>query len=134
MDKRAPSIRRDDYSRRVIRSHTIVGIGEALWDLLPAGKHIGGAPLNFVYISSLLGERGVALTRVGDDELGHELKRQLSRRGVDASYVQRDPSLPTGEVSVIISEHGQPSYKIQHPSAWDALQWTPTLKQIICRS
>lgn len=117
-------------SKRFTGPHTIVGIGEALWDLLPAGRHIGGAPLNFAYISSLLGERGIAITRVGDDELGHELKRELSQRGVDPSYVQRDAILPTGQVSVIISENGQPSYEIPHPSAWDALQWTPELKRL----
>src|SRR5438270_4025016 len=77
-------------------SYSVVGLGEALWDVLPSGKHLGGAPLNFAYIASLLGENAVIATRIGDDSPGSEIRSELSRRNLDLSGIQTDSELPTG--------------------------------------
>jgi fructokinase len=106
-----------------LAQYTIVGLGEALWDLLPSGKHLGGAPLNFAYVASLLEERSVIATRVGDDELGRELRSELAIRNLDTSAIQIDPELPTGTVDVQF-QNGQPEYTIRKPAAWDAMEWS----------
>ena len=112
-----------------MEQHTIVGLGEALWDLLPSGKHLGGAPLNFAYIASLFGERAVIATRVGNDDLGRELHKELVDRGLDMNAIQIDPKLPTGTVDVEF-QNGQPEYHIRKPAAWDALEWSPEWQQL----
>jgi len=113
--------------------HLVVGLGEALWDMLPSGRHLGGAPLNFAYISSLLGERAVICTRIGDDALGREINVELAERGIDTSGVQIDSDLPTGTVEVSFKD-GQPEYEIRKPAAWDALEWTPQWLEIAAQS
>jgi fructokinase len=113
---------------------TVVGLGEALWDLLPDRRHVGGAPLNFSYISSLLNSRALVLTRVGNDSLGSELRRELARRGIDTNHIQRDFRLPTGTVEVTVSDDAQPSYEIRHPAAWDELEWTVEWRRLAQQS
>jgi fructokinase len=108
----------------------VVGLGEALWDFLPVGKQMGGAPLNFAYISLLLGGRAALASRIGADRLGEELERGLSRRGIDVAYLQRDPSLPTGTAKVMLSADGQPNYEIERPVAWDAMEPTSDWKEL----
>ena len=110
-------------------AHTVVGLGEALWDMLPSGKHLGGAPLNFAYISSLLGERALIASRVGNDELGREITRELSDRNLDVSALQSDSKLRTGVVEVSFHD-SQPRYDICQPVAWDALEWSAGWKQL----
>ena len=104
--------------------HTVVGIGEVLWDLLPGVRHAGGAPLNFSYICSLLGEHAVVASRIGSDVLGTDLIHEMSCRNVDISCVQRDQALPTGTAAVVLSADGQPTFEIRQPAAWDAFEWT----------
>ena len=105
--------------------YTVVGLGEILWDLLPEGKHLGGAPANFAYITNLLGDEGTVASRVGSDALGREATRQLANLGVGTNFVQRDPERPTGIVKVEMHGAGQPRYEIAEPVAWDYLEWTP---------
>jgi fructokinase len=105
------------------RKHTIVGLGELLWDLLPAGKQLGGAPANFAYITNLLGDKGVPASRVGNDSLGDEALQRLTQLGVSAEFVQRDALHPTGSVKVEI-DRGQPRFEILQPVAWDFLDWS----------
>ena len=112
------------------QSTRVVGLGEAVWDLLPAGKHIGGAPLNFAYISSLLGGRAVIASRIGADRLGDELQGALSARGIATGSLQRDTTLPTGTSKVRISADGQPRYEIRQKVAWDALESTAEWKEL----
>jgi len=112
------------------RPRRVVGLGEALWDFLPVGKQIGGAPLNFAYISLLLGEQAAIASRVGADPLGGELERELSARGIEIGYLQRDTSLPTGTVKVMISADGQPQYEIEQPAAWDAFESTADWEEL----
>jgi fructokinase len=103
----------------------IVGIGELLWDLLPAGKQLGGAPANFAYITTLLGDEGIAASCVGCDGLGDEAIQRLERLGVSTAFIQSDSNYPTGKVKVKVDSTGQPSFEICAPVAWDFLEWTP---------
>jgi fructokinase len=112
---------------------TVVGLGEVLWDLLPSGRQLGGAPANFAYCSHLLGDRAVVASRVGKDELGKAIRESLLARGVTDQFLQIDPEQPTGTVKVEIDSAGQPKFEIIHPVAWDSLQWTDTW-QALARS
>jgi len=116
-----------DSSKRIV-----VGLGEALWDMLPTGKHLGGAPLNFAYIASLLGEHALIASRIGNDPLGAEIQSELGGRNLDTSGIQTDSKLPTGTVDVRF-RGGQPEYEIRQPAAWDALEWTPKWGEIAAK-
>ena len=97
---------------------TIVAIGEALWDVFPDQRLPGGAPCNVAFHAARLCDRGVIITRVGDDAPGDELVAFLRDRGVDTDYVQRDGTRPTGTVLVTI-EGSDPQYAITEGVAWD---------------
>jgi fructokinase len=101
---------------------TVVGLGEILWDLLPSGRQLGGAPANFAYCSHLLGNRAIVASRVGDDRLGREVRESLVRFGVADEFLQTDPAQPTGAVRVEINPEGQPKFEIMYPAAWDFLE------------
>ena len=102
----------------------MIGLGEVLWDLLPSGKVLGGAPANFAYMASVLGDQGIIASRLGDDALGHEARTAMERLGLSTSYVQQDTLHATGTAKVAIDQAGQPSFTIQEPVAWDFLEWT----------
>jgi fructokinase len=110
--------------------HIIVGLGELLWDLLPSGKQLGGAPANFAYITNLLGDAGIPASRIGRDSLGDEALQRLAQLGLNAASVQRDPIHPTGTVKIEIDNSGQPRFDISQPVAWDFLEWTPAWQQL----
>ncbi len=101
----------------------IVGLGEVLWDVLPTGKELGGAPANFAYISNQLGNRTIIASRVGDDENGKEILQKLEKVGVDISQIQKDAGHRTGTVKVSL-QNGQAGYEIAENSAWDFLEFT----------
>ncbi len=103
----------------------VVGLGEILWDMLPAGKQLGGAPSNFAYISSLLGNEGIVASRIGNDELGSEALRKLTALGVTTGFLQGDPAHSTGTVQVQVDQAGQPKFEIAESVAWDFMDWTP---------
>ncbi len=107
----------------------VVGLGELLWDLLPAGKQLGGAPANFAYITTLLGGQGIPLSRVGKDDPGAEALRRLTKLGLPTAFVQIDSHRPTGTVKVELNA-GQPRYEISEPVAWDFLEWTPKWEKL----
>ena len=98
---------------------TVVGLGEILWDLLPSGRQLGGAPANFAYCSHLLGDRAIVASRVGRDQLGQDIRESLSRAGIADQYLQSDSSQPTGTVQVQLDPGGQPKFQITEPAAWD---------------
>lgn len=100
---------------------TIVGLGEVLWDDLPTGKMLGGAPSNFAYVSTRLGDHGIVASRVGTDDNGREILEKFCAVEVDESHIQIDEEHPSGIVSVML-ENGQPSYKIVESVAWDFLE------------
>ena len=104
--------------------HTVVGLGELLWDLLPTGKQLGGAPANFAYITSLLGDDGIPASRLGEDNLGEEAIRRLSQLGLPTDFIQRDTHHRTGMVKVEVDHAGQPCFEICESVAWDFLEWT----------
>ena len=81
-------------------SPLVVGLGEILWDILPSGRQLGGAPANFAYCSHLLGNRGVVASRSGSDDLGLELRQRLRESGLGDDFVQSDSFHPTGTVNV----------------------------------
>jgi fructokinase len=104
----------------------IVGIGEVLWDLLPAGPQLGGAPANFAYHAHALGAHACVVTRVGADEFGREILRRLKEQGIADGTVQEDETSPTGTVTVDLSDKGIPNYVIHKDVAWDRLSVTPS--------
>ena len=106
-------------------ARTLVGLGELIWDLLPGGRSLGGAPSNFAHHARLLGDRAVVASRVGDDELGREALSRLGRAGVAADYVQLDPEHPTGTVAVEIDGRGEARFTVNPNSAWDYIELSP---------
>jgi fructokinase len=102
----------------------VVGLGEVLWDLFPGRACLGGAPANFAYITTLMGDHGIVASRVGEDSRGIEALRRLEELRLDIDHVQTDRDHPTGTVNVRIDGNGQPKFEIIQPVAWDHLQWT----------
>ncbi|HTS12854.1 MAG TPA: carbohydrate kinase [Candidatus Limnocylindrales bacterium] len=111
-------------------ARTIVGLGEVLWDLLPQGKQLGGAPANFAYMASLLGHRGIAASRIGGDELGKELTQKLAGLGLEESFLQSDGAHATGTAAVHVDGQGQAAFEITKNVAWDFLEWTPAWERL----
>src|SRR5262245_27747630 len=107
----------------------IVGLGEVLWDLLPEGKALGGAPFNFAFHCRQLGRRAVMVSRVGRDALGEEIRRAMRDAGLEDDFVQADDRHPTGTVGVSVDGRGQPTYAI-HEGAWDHLAWDDGLSRL----
>jgi fructokinase len=99
----------------------VVSLGELLWDLLPAGPLLGGAPANFAGHIGALGAQSSLVSCVGCDRLGDEALRRLSERALDVSLIGRDPHRPTGTVTVEFGADGQPRFEIAQEVAWDAL-------------
>ena len=108
----------------------IVGLGEVLWDLLPGGASLGGAPANFAYIAGLLGSEGIVASRVGEDSLGRDALERMRELGLGTDYVQVDSGHPTGTVNIEIDAEGQARFEIAHPVAWDFLELTPAWRQL----
>lgn len=107
----------------------VVGLGELLWDLLPEGPRLGGAPANFAVMAGRLGNRAIIASRLGQDSLGSEAYAALELLPVDPSWLQTDPEWPTGAVTVQIKS-GEPSYTIHQPAAWDRLTLTSDWLQL----
>ena len=95
----------------------VVGLGEALWDMLPAGRQIGGAPANFAYHAGQFGHRAYAVSAVGRDELGQELISKFEEAKLNMVIPQVD--YPTGTVGITLNESGIPQYEIREDVAWD---------------
>ena len=106
----------------------IVGIGEILWDMLPQGKQLGGAPANFAYHVCRLGGNGWAVSAVSDDPLGNEIKSVLAQKNLNTCLF--DVAAPTGTVAVTLDKDGVPSYEITENVAWDMVPYTPELETL----
>ena len=101
----------------------IVGIGELLWDVYPDGRKVaGGAPFNFAFHCHQLGHPAIIVSRVGDDDLGRELREEVRRLGLSDEYIQTDREHPTGTVRVTLDENKVPSYTITENVAWDYIE------------
>ena len=112
----------------------MVGLGEVLWDLLPSGRALGGAPANFAYMANVLGDQGIVASRVGDDELGREARAVIQGHGLSTSYVQQDDQRQTGTAGVLIDAAGQPTFTIKESVAWDFLEWTVAWQELAARA
>ncbi|HWR14934.1 MAG TPA: carbohydrate kinase [Terriglobales bacterium] len=112
----------------------VVGLGEVLWDMLPSGNVLGGAPANFAYMANVLGDRGIVASRVGCDELGREACSAMQALGLDTSYVQQDEIHETGSANVSIDPMGQPNFTIKKPVAWDFMEWTSSWEDLSTRA
>lgn len=115
-----------------INKDVIVGMGEALWDVLPDGKKIGGAPANFAYHVSQFGLDSCAVSAIGDDALGEELLENFDRKGVN-HLIEKVP-YPTGTVQVEIDQAGIPQYEIKENVAWDNIPYTARLDFLASRT
>jgi fructokinase len=105
-----------------------------IWDCLPGGKQLGGAPTNFAYVSRLLGNESIVASRIGDDDMGREALERLFALGVSTKYLQIDREHPTGTVRVRIDEQGEASFAVNENSAWDYLEWTGRLVELAGRA
>lgn len=106
----------------------IVGLGEALWDCLPEGKQLGGAPANFAYHVHQFGHNTCTVSAVGEDELGDEALNLLDKKGITCKIARVD--YPTGTVQVDLDDKGVPCYEIKEDVAWDNIPFTPELKEL----
>src|SRR6516165_1742202 len=109
---------------------TILSFGETLWDLLPAGPVLGGAPCNLAYRVNSLGERGVIVTRLGRDDLGRKAADAIGLLGMDTRYVQWDDAHPTGTVPVTVDASGIPDYTILKDGAYDYIEPADDLRTL----
>lgn len=108
----------------------IVGIGEALWDCLPEGRKIGGAPANFAYHAGQFGYDSLAVSAIGDDELGREIVEKFTQNNLNFRLDTVD--FPTGTVQVTLDEKGIPCYEIMENVAWDNVPYSQELNEIAC--
>ena len=106
----------------------VIGMGEALWDVLPEGKKIGGAPANFAYHVSQFGLPSCVVSAVGDDALGKEILENLSTKGMNM-LINTVP-YPTGTVTVVIDAAGIPQYDIKENVAWDNIPFNEALENL----
>lgn len=112
----------------------IVGLGEVLWDLFPAGRQLGGAPYNFAFHCHQLGHNAAIVSRVGTDELGRDIRAAIHSSGMSDELVQADAAHPTGTVTVSLGEGGQPTFHITPDVAWDHLAWDDPLDAVFGRA
>ncbi len=108
----------------------VVAFGEALWDLLPDGPVLGGAPLNFAYRIGSLGHRAAMVSALGTDSLGDRALAQMTALGMDTTFIQRKPAWPTGTVKVFVDAAGNPDFTINSPAAYDHIDLDAALEQL----
>lgn len=119
-------------------SFCIAAIGELIWDLLPSGPQLGGAPANFAAMSANLAPRTsrnsadkvFLVSRVGDDQLGAQALSQLGAHNVGLDYISIDPQHATGSVTVAFNSNAGPTYKIGEEAAWDYIPESPQLASL----
>ncbi len=114
----------------MVQSALMVGLGEILWDFLPSGRVLGGAPTNFAYMANALGDKGIVASRVGMDDLGRQACEVLQRLGLTTCHIQHDDRHETGRAGVLIDPAGLPTFTIKESVAWDFLQWTPEWEEL----
>lgn len=110
----------------------VVGIGEALWDILPEGKKLGGAPANFAYHVSQFGLQSQVVSAIGDDKLGNEILENFRNKGLNTLIEKVE--YPTGIVQVQLDNVGVPCYDIKENVAWDNIPFTDKLKRLAKRT
>ncbi len=108
--------------------NVIVGLGEALWDCLPDGKKLGGAPANFAYHTGQFGLNTLAVSALGEDPLGTETLEELKSKGIN--HLMPLVDYPTGSVQVELDNAGVPTYDIKEGVAWDNIPFTTELEEV----
>jgi len=98
---------------------TIICFGEVLWDVLPAGRKLGGAPLNVALRAESLGNKAKMISGIGKDQIGEELAREIKSHGGSLDHIQVSKDFATSEVLVELDENGSATYEIKRPCAWD---------------
>jgi fructokinase len=106
----------------------VIGIGELLWDILPDGKKLGGAPCNFVYHAQKQGAKGLALSAVGNDDFGDEILNGLKKKNISSELIQVNDK-PTSTVDVTLNDDGVPEYTIHENVAWDFIRLNEAIEQ-----
>lgn len=112
-------------------NQTIICFGEVLWDLLPAGKIAGGAPMNVAFHAKIFGLQASLISRVGADDKGRELLDFLAKKAISTDLIQLDYTFPTGIVNVALDTNGSPSYEIVKPVAWDFIHQADEAKKAV---
>lgn len=107
----------------------IAAFGELLWDLLPNGKVLGGAPTNFIYRINSFGDKGTLLSKVGNDRAGKEARKELLKLGVSDINIQVDNEFPTGSVKIKIDKGGNAEFDIIRDVAYDHIEITSEMIQ-----
>jgi len=109
--------------------HTIIGVGEILWDIFPTGKQLGGAPANVIYHVHAQGANGICISAVGTDTLGNEIIERLRTMGLSIDFITADPNRPTGSVTVQVGD-GIPMYTIHENVAWDYIPFSEKIRSV----
>ncbi|MEM9419243.1 MAG: carbohydrate kinase [Planctomycetota bacterium] len=112
----------------------VISIGEVLWDILPDGARLGGAPANVACHVARLGGEAYLASCVGDDDLGKDAIRLLQSYGVDTWLTQVSPNSMTGTASVELDATGKPTFSIRDHVAWEKIAWTNSLEVAISQS
>jgi len=110
-----------------------VGLGELLWDILPTGKQLGGAPANFAYHSQQLGVESYIISSVGSDAPGDEIFNCLNDYNLSTEYINIDPEFPTGTVDIKVDDLGIPEYTIHTNVAWDNIPLKEKTQEMLSR-
>lgn len=131
MTSRRHSPSAKEPARSVRRSRlAILCFGEVMWDCLPRGLFLGGAPVNVAWHLSRQGVRALPITGIGRDFLGMEMRRRLSAGGVDLRFVAPAAGWPTGTVQATLDERGVPAFHIARGAAWDHIDPRPAIRGI----
>lgn len=109
----------------------IAGLGEVLWDCLPEGSKLGGAPANFAYHASMFGYQAYAVSALGDDALGDRTLEELDKKHL--RHIMPRIDFPTGTVQVELDEEGVPTYDIKRDVAWDNIPFTAEMEDLAKR-
>ncbi len=114
--------------------YCVVGLGEVLWDLLPSGRKLGGAPANFVYHTKSLGAESHIVSAVSKDASGKDILESLNKKKLDTAYVQINEKYPTGTVEVFLDKNGTPDYIIHENVAWDYIENVDSLSRLVSKT
>lgn len=106
----------------------VVGLGEVLWDMLPEGRKIGGAPVNFAYHAGQFGIDTMAVSAIGNDKLGEDTIAEMN--GKHLNHIFPSVPYPTGSVQVSLDEKGVPAYDIKENVAWDNIPFTNEIESV----
>ena len=112
-------------------------VGEVLWDVFPDATRLGGAPLNFAAHLARLGHTPRLVSAVGRDALGEAATANIRSLGLDVTFLQSSDRFATGTASVRLDADHNPSFVIERPAAYDAvdipdallseiLEWNPS--------